>query len=264
MNEEQKERAAKFAAVHLKNIMQAAEEGSAEDQVLLGTYYKKGEFGLTQDFDEAVRWFKKAAEQGDAYALFDLAMCYADGLGVKKNWEQAKHYFTEAALAVGSYEDDVTLNSRDAIRRLSESVYNPLTFFSIEFYKSLPKRRTIYDIDAVRELPSWDYEKYLTVPQDCAEAIKQFKKDAERGDAYALLRLGLCYADGLGVDKDWERAKKYFAGAVLADSKGDDILTLDAKEAYKILFERDCDSVDSFADELRKDLVEMRLIYQGK
>lgn len=261
--DEIKEKKAKIEAAHLKGVMRAAEQGSAEDQFLVGLYYKNGECGLKQDSAQAIKWFKKAAAQGDAYALFDLGMCYADGVGVKRDWKRAKQYFTEAALAVDSVEDDVTLNARDAVKMLEESEYDEMRFFSIEFYKLLSDRRAVYDIDAVRELPSWDYEKYFTVPKDYAKAINEYRRAAEQNDPYAMLRLGLCYAAGLGVDKDWEQAKQYFAASVLADSKGDDILALDAKEAYKLLFD-DGNRDKPFEEILRERLEEVRMIYQGE
>ena len=49
-----------------------AEQGNAFAQFILGNAYDKGE-GVAQDRREAVRWFRKAAEQGDANAQYSLA-----------------------------------------------------------------------------------------------------------------------------------------------------------------------------------------------
>ena len=41
--------------------------------------------GVAQDAAEAVRWFRLAAEQGDALAQFDLGVMYATGGGVPQD-----------------------------------------------------------------------------------------------------------------------------------------------------------------------------------
>lgn len=41
----------------------AAEQGLAEAQHALGSFYEDGT-GVEQDYTEAVKWYKKAAEQG--------------------------------------------------------------------------------------------------------------------------------------------------------------------------------------------------------
>jgi TPR repeat protein len=46
---------------------QAAEAGSPESQRMLGWAYRKGK-GVRKDLDQAVSWYKKAAENGDSGA----------------------------------------------------------------------------------------------------------------------------------------------------------------------------------------------------
>jgi hypothetical protein len=45
----------------------AAAQGYAEAQYNMGVMYRDGE-GVSQDYAEAAKWFRKAAEQGDANA----------------------------------------------------------------------------------------------------------------------------------------------------------------------------------------------------
>ncbi|MFQ2690164.1 tetratricopeptide repeat protein, partial [Aeromonas caviae] len=47
----------------------AAEQGDAKAQGLLGIMYVQGK-GVAQDDKQAVTWFRKAAEQGDATAQY--------------------------------------------------------------------------------------------------------------------------------------------------------------------------------------------------
>src|SRR5690349_19871986 len=48
------------------------------------------------DEQEAVRWHRKAAEQGDASAQNSLAACYAHGTGVKKDEQEAVEWYRKA------------------------------------------------------------------------------------------------------------------------------------------------------------------------
>jgi S1-C subfamily serine protease len=52
---------------------------------------------VTQDYAEAVKWFRKAAEQGDATAQFCLGVCYGNGRGVTQNDLQAYIWSSLAA-----------------------------------------------------------------------------------------------------------------------------------------------------------------------
>jgi hypothetical protein len=51
-----------------------------------GKSYYDGD-GVPQDFDEAVKWWRKAAEQGFAAAQWNLAECYYNGEGVRRSCE---------------------------------------------------------------------------------------------------------------------------------------------------------------------------------
>jgi TPR repeat protein len=46
---------------------------------LLGTLYKDG-LGVTQEFNNAMYWYRKAAEQGDVTAQGNLKFMHAKGL----------------------------------------------------------------------------------------------------------------------------------------------------------------------------------------
>jgi TPR repeat protein len=50
----------------------AADQGLASAQTNLGTRYASGR-GVPMDAAQAVEWFRKAAEQGDTSAAFNLA-----------------------------------------------------------------------------------------------------------------------------------------------------------------------------------------------
>src|SRR5438874_2938822 len=73
-----------------------AEAGDAESEVELGLRYDKGE-GVAKDQAEAVKWYRKAAEQNLAAAQYNLGLRYAHGEGVAKDQVEAVKWYRKAA-----------------------------------------------------------------------------------------------------------------------------------------------------------------------
>jgi hypothetical protein len=58
--------------------------------------YEKGN-GIAQDYAEAVRWYRRAADQGDPAGQHNLGVMYRDGSGVLQDYVQAYMWFNLAA-----------------------------------------------------------------------------------------------------------------------------------------------------------------------
>jgi TPR repeat protein len=80
----------------VKWYTKAAEQGDAWAQSNLGFCYEKGT-GVAKDEKEAVKWYTKAAEQGNARAQNNLGFCYEKGTGVAKDEKEAVKWYTKAA-----------------------------------------------------------------------------------------------------------------------------------------------------------------------
>lgn len=80
----------------LEYLLKAADQGHIEAQICLGGYYFSG-LDVTQDYAEASKWFRKAAEQGHARAQSQLATHYFEGLGVTKDYAEAMKWCRRAA-----------------------------------------------------------------------------------------------------------------------------------------------------------------------
>ena len=72
------------SAVAIRWWRKAAEQGLADAQFWMGWMYEIGE-GVSRDFSTAVIWYRKAAEQSDADAQCNLGLKYRDGSGVSKD-----------------------------------------------------------------------------------------------------------------------------------------------------------------------------------
>jgi len=73
-----------------------AEKGDAVAQFNLGSFYAYGN-GVTKDYAEAHKWWRKAAEQGEPLSSGALAVCYTHGRGVTKDYAEAAKWWRKAA-----------------------------------------------------------------------------------------------------------------------------------------------------------------------
>lgn len=60
----------------VKWFTKAAEQGDSEAQYILGNAYHNGKYGLKPDHNEAIKWYTKAVEQGNVNAMFHLGELY--------------------------------------------------------------------------------------------------------------------------------------------------------------------------------------------
>ena len=74
----------------------AADQGQAEAQWHLGGMCYKG-MGVSQDYEEAARWYRKAADQGNADAQTMLGLMYSAGKGVSQDDKEAIKWLRKAA-----------------------------------------------------------------------------------------------------------------------------------------------------------------------
>src|SRR3990167_2084457 len=74
-----------------------AEKGDAAlAQLYLGLMYAQGQ-GVPQDYAEAARWYRRAAEQGYDAAQFRLGMLYFEGEGFPQDYKEAMRWIRLAA-----------------------------------------------------------------------------------------------------------------------------------------------------------------------
>jgi|GEM_PF-1289588 len=80
----------------LKWYRKAAEQGYVTAQYNIGIMHVRGK-GVNQDYEEALKWFHKAAEQGNANAQFSIGVMYERGDGVKQDYKEALKWYHKAA-----------------------------------------------------------------------------------------------------------------------------------------------------------------------
>ena len=143
---------------------------------------------------------KKAAEQGDARAMFQLGEMYSDGKVVQENFAEAAKWYRRSADA-GYPEAHTSMGMISLIKSLglADSDESAVRFGSDESKKSEfismvihPERLQIRNQMALKETVKW------------------LRKGAEQGhDANAQFVLGLLTGAGVGVEKDPVQAAKW-------------------------------------------------------
>jgi TPR repeat protein len=168
-----------------------------EAQHRLGFCYQNGE-GVEQDEAEAVKWYRKAAEQGHSQAQINLGICYDNGQGVEEERTEAMKWYRKAAEQGHSeaqfnlgicYDNDVEMDVAEAVkwyREAAEQGHSQAQFCLGSAYKFGEG-----------------------VDKDEAEAVKWYRKAAEQGTRPAIRVLVRRYQRGIGVEKDEAEASRW-------------------------------------------------------
>jgi len=170
----------------LRYVRKLAAQRNARAQFILGFAYSSG-YGVLKDAAEAVNRYRKAAVQGDENAENSLGLCYLNGEGVAKDSTEAVRWFRRAA---------------------EQAATNAPPGPPPDFQKTVETEGAGVEYNL-----GFCYQNGEGVGQDSVEAVKWFRKGAERGHASAQCALGCCYLKGDGVAKDDVEAAKWFRKA---------------------------------------------------
>ena len=81
----------------IKYFRKSAEQGNSEGQNALGFMYFQDGYGVQQDYAESVKWFRKSAEQGDSRGQCNLGLMYRNGYGVPQDNAEAVKWYRKSA-----------------------------------------------------------------------------------------------------------------------------------------------------------------------
>ena len=73
-----------------------ANQGNRDAQFAMGVLYYEGH-GVNKNLDEALAWFRKAADSEHPTAMFNLGVAYWEGRGLSQNYAQAVDWWERAA-----------------------------------------------------------------------------------------------------------------------------------------------------------------------
>jgi TPR repeat protein len=178
----------------------AAEQGEVNGQVNIAYFYEMG-IGVVKDPKEAVKWYRLAAEQGNATAQNNLGMLYDYGEGVVKDPKEAAKWYRLAA-------EQGKASSQLGLGRLyfyGEGVLQDQKE-AAKWYRLSAEQGNKFAQSRLGAM----YERGKGVLQDYREAARWYRLAAEQGHAFSQTRLGLLYDFGDGVVKDPQEAVKWY------------------------------------------------------
>ncbi len=162
----------------------------------------------TKDYILCAKWYRRAAVRGNVEAMAQLGACHLciiDDTPVamlKQFHFTSAHKWLDDAIYLGSTKAKIVKMS--AVRHLG-----------------VVENCGAYDWKCERNFNEEKMTPYIDeagIIYEPAQAAAEYKKKAERGDASAARRMGLCYWLGYGVKKDLNAAAKWYS---IALSKGD-------------------------------------------
>ena len=198
----------------------AADQGLAKAQYNLGSMYYRGE-GVSQDYDEAVFWWRMAAEQGQIQAQYNLGVAYLKGEGVSQDYSKAVFWWRKAA------EQGHAKSQMRLVHMYTEGKGVPKDAAKAMHWTRKAAEQSL--VEAQHYLGSM-YYRGEGVSQDYGEAVHWYRKAAEQGHIQAQYNLGVTYFKGEGVPQDYVQAYAWFG---IAAAQGDE----SSKKARKVVIE---------------------------
>ena len=178
----------------------AAEKGNADAQIELGKRYFEGR-GVSANEAEAVVWYRKAADKGNTEAQLELGDRYFEGRGVEQKYSTAAEWYRKAAeqgIARAQYQLGLMYSQGQGVERNYVE--------AAEWYRKAAEQGSK---EAQRSLAGlFEYGK--GVGQSYAEAEKWYQKAADQGSKEAQYSLGLIYAYGKGGVRSNTEAFRWF------------------------------------------------------
>jgi TPR repeat protein len=247
----------------LRLLVKVAEKGNPESQFLLGLLYEAGD-GFARDKGAAINWFRKAAESGYVEAQYALGRTYADldPEDSLANPDEAEKWLRQAAEqgnvdAISRLSDygmkavraEAEKGNPEAISRLGALLAkDPVKrryFTEGEFGRPDPAHSEKLDSLAVKPgmmgedpdvtanwsrllsglrgadaflVRGWMLENGIFVNRDFTAAAENYRKAAGLGHVLGQYRLGLMYAEGRGVTKDMTESRAWLNDAAASGS----------------------------------------------
>ncbi len=208
----------------IQAAIQAATDGDIDAQCFLGLVYSVGQYGVEQNYQQAIHWFSLAAKAGEPSAQYNLSLFYIEGFGVEPDTIQAQKWY-DLALAQNpdlppliverpatNDEVDLTLPEVDEKKkgRKAEKLRAKANTKVQELIAKYRPRAEAGDAIAQYNMGVLYNEGYGD-ERNYKEAFKWFRMAAEQGDPDAQNNLGIMYYEGQGVGKNYSQAFHWYS-----------------------------------------------------
>lgn len=184
-----------------------------------------------QDFEEAALWYERGVENGEIYAMENLAKLLDEGKGTEKDIERATELYRRAAdlgnVAAMNAMAERYVEGKGVERNLREAK---------RWYDLADNRKKKFEVclQAANEGEDWApywvgtcYEYADGVEKDWEQAIRWYRRGAELEELTAMRALAYCYEYGQGVELNYDEALRLYRKGAARD-RGMSILGMGA------------------------------------
>lgn len=197
----------------IKWYRKAAENGYDQAQATLGMAYQFG-LSVPKDINTAIEWYSMSANQGNADAQAQLGGVYLAGEDVPKDNAEAAKWYNKAAV-----QGDATSQLILAIMYKEGKGVPVNSKMAVEWFRKAAEQglaQAQYKLGYIYEI-EFRYMRTSGVDQDYTQAVRWYRKAADQGDAKAQEALGSLYYRGKGVPTDFIQS---YAWHLLAAAQG--------------------------------------------
>jgi hypothetical protein len=193
------------------------ETNNVQNLIYMGECYLFGKNGIEKDEEKAVKYFKTAASrtcsEGVTQAKAILGFCYEFGLGVPENFKSAEELYICAA-----NDNSGLAQARLAFLRRygrpsvkidrteAENWLNRVNQRGSQAIQWLINAATVEQHPAAIYCLGVCYHDGIGVEKNPSKAVFYYKRSAELGQSRGEGILGYCYGEGFGVEKNDEVA----------------------------------------------------------
>ena len=162
-------------------------------------------YGYTSDvnFDKAIEYYQKAADQGDATSLYNIGFIY-DLISTTKTANRSIEFYKKSA-EMGNIYAQTTLSSK----------------FFLGDGVDIDKTKSFYweekaalqgNVNSMKEVAT-NYYSGIGVSKNYDEAIRWYQKAVDQGDKESIYDLANMHRKGEGFDKDTDKAVELYTQA---------------------------------------------------
>lgn len=204
------EEAQRLATIAYPRLELLAGAGDPRAQVVLGSMYRDGR-GVSKDELNAMKWYRKAAEQGNSTAQINIASMYLNDTGIPKSLQlQQAEVWVRMAAEQGHPKAQAALAAMYANGDgLVKDAQQAVAWFRKAAEQGFAKAQS--------GLGSM-YSAGRGIPKDDQQAVAWFLKAAELGDTFGQHSLAYMYFNGRGVPKDEQQAVTWYHRAAVQGS----------------------------------------------